>query len=66
MERDIKNQTLALVADLMAGHSIETAEMNYARKPGVTTHAITHTHFVRVSKDWHKLLGIPTWIDDGQ
>jgi len=63
-ERDIENRTLALAADLMAGHGIETAEMNYARKSGVTTRAITHAHFVRVSKDWHELLGIPTRIYD--
>lgn len=59
-KRDADNRALAQAADLMAGHTTEVAEMYYAREPGITTSPITKAHFVRVSKDWHALLKIPT------
>jgi hypothetical protein len=62
-ERDIENRTLARAADLMAGHSVGVAEMNYARRPDGATSAITKAHFIRVSKDWHVLLGLSTKFD---
>ena len=50
----------AVTADLMAGHILIVAEMNYARKEGVLTNKVLKTVYIQVCKDWHKFLGFST------
>jgi hypothetical protein len=63
---DNKNEErLALMADMMAGHTTQVAEQHYARTEGVTVGLIRKADYMRVQcKDWHFLHGISTGYEE--
>lgn len=51
---------LALIADLMAGHTTEVAEKHYARESSVVVGVISKSDYIRICQDWHALHGFST------
>jgi hypothetical protein len=54
---------LALIADLMAGHTTKVAEQYYAREPAVVVGIISKSDYIRLCQDWHALHGFSTSRD---
>jgi hypothetical protein len=55
---------LALIADLMAGHTTKVAEQYYARESSVVVGIISKSDYVRLCQDWHALHGFSTGHDE--
>jgi hypothetical protein len=55
---------LAIVADLMAGHTTRVAEQNYARENSVVVGMISKSDYIRVCQDWHTLHEFSTRYDE--
>jgi len=51
---------LALIADLMAGHTTTVAEQHYARESSVVVGQISKSDYIRICQDWHALHGLST------
>ncbi|KAF8870599.1 hypothetical protein BD779DRAFT_1680942 [Infundibulicybe gibba] len=62
-ETNKDERRLALVADLMAGHTTKVAEKHYARTESVVIGLVTRLDYIRICKDWHHLHGFSTSLE---